>query len=291
MNTRNQGWNMTEENNEINNSPQESTQPIQAPQSVSITSLDQEEEKPANPIVEWAKNNIALASIAGVFAFSVLGAGGVYGYEKLQTWGHPTEDVVAARDGLVGSQQNIPKAKTVPSAGKGTIAFKDNQTGDMLSFETVGIEAKPNNNQGEKTLLPPENISQVGWWVDSAYPGGVRPGEDPSEVNKRGGSGTTVMTSHVNYDGIVGAGSSFASLKKGDPITVTDPEGKEHHYIMDADPIQVNKHDPDYLQKTNDTLNREKGKNSLVLITCFGEYIGGATGYENNLIATARLAD
>lgn len=281
---------MTEENKEINNSPQEQS-PIQSPQTVSITSLDQAEEKADHPIVAWAKNNIALASIAGIFAVSIIGAGGFYGYEKLQTWGHPTEDVVAARDGLVGSQQSIPKAKTVPSAGKGTIAFKDNQTGDMVSFETVGIEALPNNNKGEKTLLPPENIAQVGWWVESAYPGGVRPGEDPSEVNKRGGSGTTVMTSHVNYDGIVGAGSSFASLKKDDPITVTDSEGKEHHYIMDDDPIQINKHDPDYIQKTNDSLNRDKGKNSLVLITCFGDYIGGSVGYENNLIATARLAD
>lgn len=274
-----------------NNVENDSNHEENTPKEVTITSLDEVEESNANKVVEWARNNVALASIASVFAVSVLGACGFFGYEKIRTMNHPTEDVVAAREGLVGSQQSIPKARTVPSAGKGTIAFKDNQTGKMVNFETVGIEARANKNSGEKTLLPPENIAQVGWWVESAYPGGVRPNEDPSEVTRRGGAGTTVMTSHVNYDGVVGAGSSFASLKKDDPITVTDPEGKEHHYTVDVDPYEINKHDPEYVNKTNDTLNREKGKNALVLITCYGDYIGGATGYENNLFVTARLID
>jgi len=251
-------------------------QPHESDSTVSVTSLDESKIKD-NRIIEWAKENKPMAILASVVAVSSLTLGGL-GISQLVGNDQVTTDVVPARSGIQGSQNILGNAKMVDSYGKGTIATVDHdQGGKEVSAKIVAIDATGSNNAA--TLVPPENIGTVGWYFRSASPGSTK------------GDGTTVMTSHVNYDGITGYGSVFITLKKGDPITVTDKDGKVVHYTVSQDPYRIDKRDENYVKKTMNTINRSKGRNSLILITCGGNYVGGALGYEENYIVEAHLTD
>lgn len=188
----------------------------------------------------------------------------------------PTTDVVPKRDWSddVG-QSNLAKPKIIDGIGKGTITTVDNkQNGAKVSAPMVGIDAI--GGQSGATLAPPEDISTVGWYVRSAKFG---------SNNK----GSSVITSHIDYNGVTGYGSIFTSLKKGDPITVTDASGKEYHYIVNASPVNINKSDADYTKKTMKTINKMKGRNDLVLVTCGGQFLGSSSplGYADNIVVVA----
>lgn len=242
---------------------------------VSVTSLDAKENQDGR-ILSWAKNNRMQAALASVMAASalVLGGFGVYALTSDQ----PLTDVVPARHGIDGYQDSIPEARIIESAGKGTISMPDNQQGGkIVSAPYVGIDAT--GPESGATLNPPEDISVWGHYFRSAIPGS----------NKNDGS--SVMTSHVNYNGATGIGSLAISLKKGDPITVETPDGKVSRYVVISDPVDVKKQDPAYVKKTMDTINRDKGRNSLILISCSGEYVGGALGFDSNVVVEARLIE
>lgn len=262
--------------NKNNRETDEYTQPHESDQSVAVTSLDEKKINDSK-IVHWAKENKPMAVLASVVAASCLTLGGV-GLNELIKEDQVTTDVVPARSGIQGSQNVLGNAKMIDSYGKGTIATIDHeQGGKEVSAKIVAIDAVGPDNAA--TLVPPENIGNVGWYFRSAQPGSTK------------GDGTTVMTSHVNYDGITGYGSLFITLKKGDPITVTDKDGKVVHYTVSKDPYRIDKRDENYVKKTMDTVNRSKGRNSLILVTCGGNYVGGALGYEENYIVEAHLSD
>lgn len=126
------------------------------------------------------------------------------------------------------------------------------------------------------TLAPPEDISQIGWYHASAEPGSD-------------GEGTTVMTGHVNYDGVIGFASLFSHMKAGDEITVTTENGDVHRYRVKQDVYQVPKTlDEEYVRMTEDTLQRATGPNALVLLTCGGAFDPNSPlGYQDNMIVVA----
>lgn len=173
-------------------------------------------------------------------------------------------------------QSSLPKQNVVESAGKGTISTVDNlQDGETKSAPMVGVDAV--GDKKGATLAPPEDISSIGWYVNSA-PFGAK--------NK----GSSVITSHIDYNGEIGYGSIFTSLKEGDPITVTNSKGKEFHYEVTSEPNNISKSDDNYVKKTMDTINKMKGSNELVLVTCGGEFLGSDSplGYADNIVVTAK---
>ena len=244
-----------------------------------VISLDDNERRESK-LITWAKANKPLAVLCSVslLAGVTLAGLGVNELWKNHVNGQVSTDVVPARHGLEGSQSVLGNAKVVDSYGKATIATVDHQQGGKeVSAKIVAIDAVGSN--GGATLVPPENIGQVGLFSRSAAPGSTK------------GDGTTVMTSHVNYNGITGYGAVFLTLKKGDPITVTDKNGKIVRYTVTRDPYKIDKRDPKYVEKTMSTINRKTGRNSLILITCGGNYVGGSLGYDENFIVEAHLAD
>ncbi len=133
-----------------------------------------------------------------------------------------------------------------------------------LTLDGIGAPTDPVATDADGALLPPRDVSRVGWWVDSALPGG--------------GSGAIVMTGHIDdVDQGEGFAARFGGLHEGDEITVTVADGSAREYRVDR-LLSVSK-DGDL---PLDELNRLDGPETLVLVTCGGEFVGPPLGYANN---------
>lgn len=266
--------NNQEKETEYIEEPTEEQQGTKLHENNPITSLDNT--KKENPVVGWVRNNKITAGLTSAAVAAALIAGGTYIATK------PVdqirfENVVPPR--ADGSQEDIIKEKTIPGAGKGTITTVDHmQNGSNVSAPWIAIDATGDPNAA--TLTVPEDIGTVGWFGRSAPPG----------VD----AGSTVMTSHINYNGVTGYGSIFLTLQPGDPITVTTEDGKEWNYVVDSN-TQVTKAKNDeekrhYAEITNNTINKMDGPNFLVLVTCSGSYDPSSPlGYDQNTIVAAHL--
>lgn len=234
------------------------------------------DEKKDHPFIAYCKNNKKLVgtivSAISIAIVAILSWQITKPVEQVRF-----EDVVPNR--IDGSQSNIIREKTIPGAGKGTITIADPmQNNKNVSAPWFAVDATGNDDAA--TLTVPEDIGAVGWYGRSAPPG----------VD----SGSTVMTSHINYAGVTGYGALFLTLKPGSPITVTTDDGKNWHYVVEQN-MSVDKASNDeekerYKQMTSQTVNKMDGKNFLVLITCSGNFDPNSElGYDQNTIVTAKL--
>lgn len=136
----------------------------------------------------------------------------------------------------------------------------------------IGDNSAPTDpvaTDADGVLLPPQDVSHLGWWADSALPGS--------------NTGTIVVTGHVD-DAAQGDGfaKKFSSLKEGDEVKLSGKDGHTWTYRIDT-VSSVSKNGGLPL----DELNRLDGPETLALITCGGKFIGPPLGYENNDIAFA----
>lgn len=114
------------------------------------------------------------------------------------------------------------------------------------------------------TLLPPQDVSRLGWWVDSAMPGG--------------GTGAIVVTGHVDdVDQGDGFAARFADVREGDELAVSAGDGNTREYRVDR-LLSAGKDG----QLPLDELNRLDGPETLVLVTCGGDFVGPPLGYADN---------
>lgn len=255
----------------IENNPEENQK---APhENAGVYSLDSKPEGEGS-IKEWLAASKKRTVALGLAVAIALTGGGYAVYNAVSTPSQPVVPQRAWADDL--GQRNLPEAKIVAGAGAGSITTIDNdQSGDAVSAPVVGIDGT--GGESGAILAPPEDVAQVGYYIRSAPFG-------------EGDIGTTVMTSHIDYNGVAGFGSVFTSLRTGDPITLTDGNGKDHHYVTSEDPINISKQDPEYVRKTMDTINRADGPAELILVTCGGDFLGAGSplGYEDNIIIRAR---
>lgn len=249
---------------------QETTPQARAPHETSETMSLDNTDKSGNKALQWVKNHKAISAGIAVALAAAIGGGSFYAINNGDDIN--TEDVVAARDfnHEIG-QQHLPTARTIEGIGSGKFSAIDPVSNKRIDADIVGIDTT--GDPQNATLAPPEDISKIGWYVRSA----------PFGVDQ----GSTVLTSHVDYNGVTGIGSLFPTLRKGDPVTLTDGNGKDHNYVVTQENTLVNKSDPEYIKKTMSTINKTKGKNILVMVTCFGQWVGGSVGYESNGITIA----
>lgn len=235
------------------------------------------EEEQGFDLIEWVKGNKMISSISALLV-TILVIGAYLFSVGTQNIVEASENVVPHRVGYEDtSQQFIANDKVIEGGAKGTITTVDNQMGGAkVSAPWIAIDATGNDKAA--TLAPPEDLTKVGWYGRSAWFGQDK--------------GSTVMTSHINYNGIAYFGSIFLTLKKGDPITITDEKGNTYHYVVEDEVQWIEKQRDDYASSEliKNTVNKMDGENKLVLITCGGRYVGGALGYESNGVVSARLA-
>ncbi len=134
--------------------------------------------------------------------------------------------------------------------------------------QTAPVDLVQLTDQG--ALLPPQDISKLGWYSASAVPG------DEGDV------GSSVITGHVNFAGQGdGFARRFVDMKVGEEFTV-NVNGEDRQFRVTEAPVHVTK-GADWPEVVNNTT----GENKLVLITCGGEFVGGQLGYADNIVTVA----
>ena len=162
---------------------------------------------------------------------------------------------------LEGAQENLP---TPAQGSRGAV----HEMEMLIDGKSAPIDFVQLTDQG--SLIPPTDISRLGWYSASAIPG------------EEGAAGSSVITGHVNeVDQGDGYAARFADLKAGDTVTVK-VDGESRDFTVSKDPIQVVKG-----AQMPEAVNDAVGENRLVLITCGGEFVGGTLGYADNIIVEA----
>ena len=109
---------------------------------------------------------------------------------------------------LEGAQENLP---TPAQGSRGAV----HEMEMLIDGKSAPIDFVQLTDQG--SLIPPTDISRLGWYSASAIPG------------EEGAAGSSVITGHVNeVDQGDGYAARFADLKAGDTVTVkVDGESRD----------------------------------------------------------------
>lgn len=143
-----------------------------------------------------------------------------------------------------------------------------NQMSINIRDEATAVDPVQATDKG--VLLPPNDVSRVGWYSSSAVPG------------EHGKVGSSVITGHINHQS-QGAGyaGKFAELELGEEFVVSLDDQDRRFRVTDA-PYRLTKG-----EELPEVINDTAGENRLVLVTCGGQFVGGALGYEDNIITVA----
>lgn len=176
----------------------------------------------------------------------------------------PGDSAVPTEGGYVDSDgaQEVPY-EAAPGQFDGIDGMAMNIGGAVAAVDPVQL-----TDAG--ALIPPADVSRLGWYSASAVPGA------------EGAVGSSVITGHINYQGQgTGYASRFANMAVGDEFDV----------VIDSEPRTFRVTQAPYrLPKGSDfppEVNDATGPNRLVLITCGGQFVGGALGYADNIITVA----
>ncbi len=177
---------------------------------------------------------------------------------------HEDEPVVPTEGGYVDPEgaQEVPY-EPAPGQFVGFEGMAMSIGGDIAAVDPVQL-----TDTG--TLIPPSDVSRLGWYSASAVPGAA------------GAVGSSVITGHINYQG-QGAGyaARFANMNVGDEFEIYI-DGTPQTFRVGQAPYRLPK-GSDFPPEVNDST----GPNRLVLITCGGQFVGGALGYADNIITIA----
>jgi hypothetical protein len=121
-----------------------------------------------------------------------------------------------------------------------------------------------------RSLIPPADPSQLGWWIGSAPAGSS--------------TGSTILIGHVD-SARSGPGALYqvglGHLKPGDPITTQTAAGVTFTYRVYAQQIIVKSHG------LPDTIFTSSGPPRLVIITCGGPFDRADGNYLDNVVVFA----
>ncbi|HET9690037.1 MAG TPA: class F sortase [Acidimicrobiales bacterium] len=118
-------------------------------------------------------------------------------------------------------------------------------------------------------LQVPRAPTTVGWWAGGPVPGAA--------------SGTAVLASHVNYDGVPGAFAGLAALRPGDGVVVDGAQGDEVFRVA-----TVTAYPKSALPWVS--LFSSGGAGRLALVTCGGGFDPDTGHYADNVVVTAVAA-
>jgi len=188
---------------------------------------------------------------AGVVAFVV--AGVLVAKDSLGP-----DQVVLVVDGATGATPNtIPlDAASVERESPKAIRIGDLRLDNLV--RSVGLE-----DNGE---LEVPDETEVGWWEHGSAPGLP---------------GSTVLAGHVSWNRTIGPFNQLGNLEPGAEIDVENHDGSTRVYQV----IERAVYDKDELPR--DRIWRTTGDETLVLITCGGDYNPNLRRYRQNIVIYA----
>ncbi len=113
----------------------------------------------------------------------------------------------------------------------------------------------------------PEDFDDTGWWVQTRKPGEIGPAAIGGHVDSKRGPA-------VFYD--------LRRLEVGDEITVFDAEGESRTFVVNRDPIQIDKYD-----RPDEVFGFGENRPELRLITCGGDFNPSIGHYVDNIVVFA----
>jgi Sortase domain len=155
-----------------------------------------------------------------------------------------------------------PQAEAEPAPASprtqapGTVRLAEGGTATLVRSEVV-----------DGVLPVPDDLGEATWW-----------GAGPDAA-----SGATVLAGHVNWNGATGPFAELWRAKAGEPVTVVDRTGRVFRFAV----TEVLTLDKDELPRNAAELFSQTGPHRLVLVTCGGEWVGGASGYADNRVVIA----
>jgi hypothetical protein len=138
---------------------------------------------------------------------------------------------------------------------------------------------------GVVTLVPPADVSEVGWWDGSVFGGPGGASEERTAAPAPGESGTAVIAGHVDSarDG-PGAFYRLGRLRPGDRVDVVGGDGRIQAWVVSAAPEVISKAD------LPPGLGIPGGPPRLALITCGGPFDSATGHYRDNVIVYAGVS-
>lgn len=158
---------------------------------------------------------------------------------------------------------------TGPGFGEGSAFTKVAKpaTPELLIVPDIKLRAKiiPISVDSNRTLSPPEDASEVGWWRRSAKPGSLK--------------GQTLLTGHTLHQG-GGVMNRLGELRPGSVVQIRTTRG-----VVDYRATKVFVYTQEELAiHAEDLFSQKRKKNRLVLVTCTG-WTGSS--YTSNIIVFA----
>lgn len=137
-----------------------------------------------------------------------------------------------------------------------------------LTIGKIGLKAKPVRSVGFEPdgQLEIPNEKEIGWY---------RYGQAPGEI------GSTVLAAHVSWNGSLGPFADLATMEPGDRINVQLSDGSNRTY----EAVERNQYNKGELPA--DRVWSRTGNETLVLITCGGEFNPAIKRYYDNIVIYA----
>lgn len=154
---------------------------------------------------------------------------------------------------------------TSPSAGQ------DRPTGIVptrVEIPAIGVDAPCIElNLTAQEVEVPEDFDDTGWWVQTRKPGEIGPAVIGGHVDSRSGPAVFFR---------------LRDLRPGDEITVRDEAGETRTFVVDRDPIQVDKY-----ERPEEVFGFTDPRPELRLITCGGDFNPAIGHYTDNIVVFA----
>lgn len=144
----------------------------------------------------------------------------------------------------------------------------------QITIDSIGLSVPvlATGVQGDGQMEIPDNVAEMGW-----YEFGAAPGDDV---------GSAVIAGHVDsFEFGVGPLARLPEVAVGDRVVVEGP-GPEPHVYEVTEATRYLKAD-----LPTDVIFAPDVPHQLVVITCGGRYVGGTTGYEDNIVVVATPVD
>jgi LPXTG-site transpeptidase (sortase) family protein len=127
----------------------------------------------------------------------------------------------------------------------------------------VGVDAANN-------VVVPDDIQEIGWYAFAAGP--------------MDSQGSVVLVGH--RDGVVSGRGAFYGidqLEAGDPVVLRTADGSRIRFVVEeAESVTKER-----FSELAPEIFSSSGDKRLILITCGGEYVKSAGGYQENVLVTA----